>query len=102
MCGGGGGLGDFLKKSYDTAFGGLPSRLGVVDDGGPLGVAKRSLSVLKPPSLDVNFEAAAAAGQQHKLLQAAAFGLSDTKLTGGKGLGSVPQSLLFPKTTIGG
>lgn len=54
------------------------------------------------PSLDVNEEYSAAAAAQQKKLLAATFGVSDTKVTGGQGLGSVPPSLLMPKPTLGG
>lgn len=60
------------------------------------------LKAIKPPKLAIDSAAADAAAAHTKDLLAAAFGLNDTKLTGQQGLGSVPKSLLAPKTTLGG
>lgn len=98
MCSSGGLL-DFDKKVYSAV-------LDPFGRGGSLGlmglVAVTPPAFPKPPKLAIDQGKADAAAQHQKDLLAAAFGLSDTKLTGQQGLGSVPKSLLQPKTTLGG
>lgn len=81
----------------------------VLDPFGTAGVNKRPIqrgfqtraeptAVRPPPGIEVNTELAAQAAKAKQLDLAAAFGLNDTKLTGGTGLGSVPKGLLLTPT----
>ena len=94
----GGSLGD-LKDKLAKAYSDFHGKLDILNLD-PF--VDHSEDSKKPPKLKIDQDAANAAAQHSKDLLAVAFGLGDTKLTGQQGLGSVPKSLLTPKSTLGG